>query len=232
MNTSHFLTLYEEILLLALKDKAGTVFATVNYHFAIGGALIAELLLRENIRIETKRRSKYVELIDGRKSGDPILDECINKIKSAKHRSKIETWINRFSGIKNLKHRIAEKLCQRGILHNDQDTLLLIFKRTIYPEINPEPEKMIIQNLQAAIFEDTDDIAVRTIVLLSLAKHTNLLQVIFDKKDLKTRKERIDKLINGEISGQATKEAVEAMQAAVMVACIMPAVLSATVTSS
>jgi hypothetical protein len=55
-------------------------------------------------------------------------------------------------------------------------------------------------------------------VLLSLAKSTNVLRVNFDKKKLKTRKDRIERIINGEVTGKATKEAVERMKAATMVA--------------
>ncbi len=36
------------------------------------------------------------------------------------------------------------------------------------------------------------------------------------------------KLVNGDLMGKATKEAIEAAQAAVMVACVMPAVMVAT----
>ena len=38
------------------------------------------------------------------------------------------------------------------------------------------------------------------------------------------RKKRIEQVINGDVVGPATREAIEAMQAAVMVAVIMPAV--------
>ena len=53
-----------------------------------------------------------------------------------------------------------------------------------------------------------------------------------DKKELKSRKQRIEQIVNGELAGKAAKEAIEAMQAAVMVAAIMPAIISSTVTSS
>jgi len=78
--------------------------------------------------------------------------------------------------------------------------------------------------LRDAIFTDTDQVEPRTVVLLSLAKSTNVLKVNFDKKKLKSRKDRIERIINGEVTGKATKEAIEAMQAAVVVAIMFSAI--------
>jgi hypothetical protein len=51
---------------------------------------------------------------------------------------------------------------------------------------------------------------------------------VFDKRQLKGRKARIQQVVNGELTGKATREAIEAMQAAVMVACIIPAIVVST----
>jgi len=114
----------------------------------------------------------------------------------------------------------------------DEEKILLLFTRRIYPEINPDPEREIIGRLRNAIFTDTDDVAARTVVLLSLAKSANILPVIFGKKEIKQRKQRIEQIVNGEITGKVTKEAIDAMQTAVMVACIMPAIIIASTSST
>ncbi len=49
MFRSEKLYLHEKIMLLALRDKEGTVNFGVNYSFAIGGAILAELLLSKHI---------------------------------------------------------------------------------------------------------------------------------------------------------------------------------------
>jgi hypothetical protein len=139
--------------------------------------------------------------------------------------------VSRFSGVKNLKNRVAQQLVRRGILKADEDKVFLIFTRKIFPEVDPGPERKLIERLREAIFGDSDNIDPRTVVLLSIADSTGLLKVVFDKKALKTRKERIEQVVNGELSGQATKEAIAAMQAAVMVAVIIPAVVTATTTA-
>jgi pyruvate/2-oxoglutarate dehydrogenase complex dihydrolipoamide dehydrogenase (E3) component len=87
----------------------------------------------------------------------------------------------------------------------------------------------LIERLRRVIFTDTRDIDPRTVVLLSLANSTGILKVVFDKKKLKDRKDRIKQIVNGEITGKAATEAIQAMQAAIMVACVMPAFVATTV---
>ena len=142
----------------------------------------------------------------------------------------METWVSRFAGFKELKHRIAERLCEQDILRADRDKLLLIFSRRIYPEIDPTPEIELIGRLRKAIFTDTDHLDPRTAVLVSLASSADLLKTVFAKKDLAGRKQRIEKIINGEVIGEATQQAIAAVQAALLVTCILPTILTTSTT--
>ena len=209
-------------MLLALKDKKGTIASGTHYQYAIAGAILAELLLSKRIEVELVKKKKFASIVDSTLLGEPLIDECLEKIKNAKRRTQLQTWVSKFSGVKNLKHRAAEGLIRRGILRADEDEVLLIFNRKIYPEVDPGPETELIERLRQAVFMDSEDIDPRTVVILSLANSAELLKVHFDKKKLKIRKKRIEQVINGEMTGKAAKEAIEAMQAAVMVACIMP----------
>jgi len=231
MAVHNTLFLHEEIMLLALQDEKGTVAPGTMFQYAISGAILAELLLNNRIEIEEVRKKKLINAVNMSPVGEPLIYECLEKISNAKRRATIQTWISRFVNVKNLKHRVAIQLSRRGILRTDEDKVLWIFTRKIYPEVNPEPERKLIGRLREAIFTDTNDVDPRTVVLLSLANSADLLKVVFDKKKLKSRKKRIEKIVNGELTGKATKEAIKAMQAAVMVACIMPAIIVTTTAS-
>jgi hypothetical protein len=228
MPQKNALYLHEEVMLLALKDKEGIIASGTHFSMAMGGAFLAELLLSNRITVETQKKKKFAQITDTTPFGETLLDECLGKIVNAKRRQQLQTWVQRFSGLKNLKNRTAQQLIQRGILRADEDKVLLIFTRKIYPEVNPIPEKELLKRLHNAIFTDAEDIDPRTVVLLSIANSAELLKLIFDKKELKQRKKRIEQVINGEMTGKATKEAIEAMQAAIVVACIIPAVVVAT----
>jgi hypothetical protein len=223
------LFLYEEVMLLALRDEEGTIASGTMYQYAISSAILAELLLNKRIAVEEVKKKKLVNIISSTPLGDSLIDECLEKIGNAKRRAQLQTWVSKFSGIKNLKHRAAQQLCDRGILRATEESVLLIFSRKIYPEINPGPEGKLIERLREAIFTDSRDIDARTVVLVSLANSTGLLNVVFDKKKLKGRKARIKEIIDGEVTGKAAEEAIQAMQTAVMVACIMPAITTAAI---
>jgi golgi phosphoprotein 3 len=218
--------LYEEIMLLALRNEKGTVGSGHPEH-AVAGAVLAELLLDRRISIEQTRKQR-VELHNLQPTGDPIMDESMETMKGAKRPVSLQTWVSRLAGIKKLRHKVAQQLCHRGILRADEDKVLFIFRRKVYPEINPGPEKQIVERLRAAIFTDEDHLDPRTVVLVSLANATDLLSETFGRKELKKRKKRIEQIVNGEVTGKATKEVIAACQAAVMVAVMMPAIMAST----
>ena len=99
------LFLHEELLLLALRDDAGTIESGAWYKTAMGGAALAELLIAERIRIDKSTKNGLVDTVSGKRLGDPYLDECLNKIRSAKRRASASTWVQRFANVSDLKHR-------------------------------------------------------------------------------------------------------------------------------
>ncbi len=231
MTKINTLFLHEEILLLALRDEEGTIAGGQMYEYAIGAAVLSELLLSKHITVDKSNKKKHIKIENDTPIGDSLIDECLQKIASAKRKANLTTWVSRFATTKNLKHRVAQQLVNRGILRADEDKVLFVFSRKIYPEVNPQPERKLIERLRKTIFEDGKDFDSRTVVLLSLANSAELLNLVFDKKKLKNRKDRIEKIVSGELAGKAAKEAIEAMQAAVVVAAIMPAIMASTITS-
>ena len=93
----------------------------------------------------------------------------------------------------------------------------------------PLSEKQIIDRLRTEIFTDRDQLDPRTVVLISLADGADLLNQTFGRKEIKSRKKRIEQIVNGELTGKATKELIAACQTAVMVAAIMPAMMTTTI---
>ncbi len=223
------LYLYEEIMLLALRDEKGTL-AIGFVEQLVAGAVLAELLLEARISVEDSEK-QLVSLDDSQPFGDPIIDECLETMAVGKQCASLKTWVSRLARIKNLKHNVARQLCHRKILRADEDKVLFVFNRRVYPEIDPVPEQQIIERLKAAIFTDREPLDPRTVVLISLANGSELLRQTFGRKELKPRQQRIEQIVHGELTGNATKEVIEACQTAAMVAAIMPAVIVTTVNS-
>ena len=213
-------------MLLALRNEKGTFAGGTMYAQAAGGAILAELILRGRITTVSEGRSTYAVVVDPSSVGDPVLDECLAKMHAAKRRKKLQTWVQQCADLKNLKHRVAAGLADKGILRADEEQILVLFSRRIYPELDPTAERAIVARLREAIAADDQPVAPRTAVLTALAHHSGLLKETFDRQTLKARRARIDAIVKGDAIGKATKEAIQAVQAALMMVVIMPAIMA------
>ena len=79
MTLTNNLYLYEEIMLLSLRDQKGTLEPMVSYREALGGSILAELLLENYIVLDQSKRSKPVQVLKDGPVGDELLDECLEK---------------------------------------------------------------------------------------------------------------------------------------------------------
>ena len=212
------LHLHEQLMLLALRDDKGTLESQASMvGFALGGAMLAELSLKGRIRIGDDKKA-LVDLVDRSPLGEAVLDECLHQVATAKRRTRATTWVQRFAATKRLRHRVAEGLCRRGILRDDEDKVLLFFTRRLYPTIDPVPERRLVDRLRTAIFGDSTSLAAEAVVVVALANATGLLPIHFDRKDLRRRKRHLKRITEGSMAGAATQQAVVAAQQAAVVA--------------
>ncbi len=214
------LRLHEEILLLALRDEKGTVASGTMFKYAIGGGILAELLLNKRVTVKPAGRKKNKHLVflnSATSMSNEVIDECLSKVRFSNNPKSAQSWVMRFAQTKNVKERVAARLCKLRILQADQKQVLWIFNRKTYPEIDHSAEAEIISRLERVIFTDTADVDTRTILLASLASSADILKNVFDKKKLKSRKERINQLVEREVVGRATKKAVQTVKTALAV---------------
>lgn len=230
MRDDQTLSLPEEILLLALHDEKGTVGIESMYSYAVGGAVVAELALRGRIRLAESGKKKLVEIVSDQPTGKQFLDDCLARIAEDPKVRPVEKWVSRFAETKQLKHRLAQQLCDLGILSADEDKILLLFTRRIYPELDPRPERELVERLRRAVLFSSGSVEARTAVVISLAHHSGLLRNALSKKEIKEHKARIEEIGSGDAVSEATRDAIEAVQAAIVVACTIPSV--AVVTST
>jgi len=234
------LWLQEEVLLLALKEDKGTPHSSM-YSIAMGGAMLAELLLNERLVLEEKPRKKplkpgkkpaYLVAVDNPKQlADPVLDECLHRVVTSKKPRSPQDWVTRFGQLKDLKRRVAVGLCRKGILREREDRILVLFRRTAYPTLDGAPERRVVDRLQDAVAGDSMDLDARTAVLAALANGTGILKHVLGKDLVKQRKDRIQEIGEGDIVGEATKVAVQAAQAAIIAATTASSVAVAAATA-
>jgi len=209
------LYLYEDLLLLALHDEKGTVRLGVSDGHAMAGAMLAELVMMGRLRAVGE--DMEVEVQDGAPIGDVLLDEVLDFVRDSKKPKPLKHWISKVSYWKNLRVRVADQLCERGLIERKDETVFFVFSKTTFPEVDGAHEQTIVEHLRRVIFEDVQGVDARTVVMLSLAFHTEILEVVFDRKDLKARKERIESVIEGDASGEVAATLIQELQIAALV---------------
>ncbi len=209
------LLLHEELLLLALNDEEGSGRSDL----AVAGGLLAELSLRAAVVVEKRKRAVMVTVTDAgadASTGDELLDECLEDLRTSKKERTATHWVTKFSQKKDLKHRVAGPLVERGILDENKRKFLFI-QYTRYPELNPLPEAEMTERLRNAIEYDHAEPTDRTVALVALADAASLLRNNLDKKMLRARRKHIKELAEGATTAEVVKAAIEATAAAMVV---------------
>ncbi|MEM8882900.1 MAG: GPP34 family phosphoprotein [Planctomycetota bacterium] len=222
------LPLHQKLMLLMLRDDTGTMEPhTGSYPLALGGAILAELMLVDAVSIDEDKQ-RTVRRARPQPLKDPILDECLTLVTKAKKPRGAAHWVAAFGARPRLRHRIAEQLCREGILEDSEDKVLFFFTRAVYPTIKPEPERQLVRSMREAVMGSSDRLDADTVLLIALAHATGLLPIHFERRELKERKERLKQITTGDLVGGATADAVRAAQQAAQAAA-MSAIITSTV---
>lgn len=214
---SHPLRLHHELLLLALHDDKGTVQVSGMLDIGLAGALFCELLLDERVELRPEgRRGRPLTTVVSRATfGDEVLDEGLRLLAEARRRANPANTVSRLARIKRLRARTAIALCRKGILRESEDRVLWLFKRRIYPTVNPQPEAALVARIRQAIEQPDDPVDPRTALLVTLAQLVGALRPLYPRKELRAHKDRLKELQESAGSGgEAARKAIEAAQAA------------------
>jgi hypothetical protein len=214
------LRLHHDLLLLALHDRKGTLAFGKMIDLGLGGAIMTELVLAERVRIVqegTRRKKELVEVLDASSTGDAAMDAALEKLGEAKRRANPRQVVSRIGRLRGLRPLVARDLCRWGVLREDEQEILLFFRRRVYPTIDPRPERALVTRVRKAL-DGGATVDARTGSLIALADVTGTLAAIYDRKDRKRLKARIKNIAATSAAGTGTKQAVEAAQAAVVAA--------------
>jgi len=160
---------------------------------------------------------------------DEILCEVLQLIKASDKPRNLSHWVSKAAQIRDLPHRVAGQLAEKGIVTADEKKVLWVFSRRIYPELDGTFEDEIRQRMAALMFGNAAADA-RTTVLVALARHAGLLKENFAPAELEQHQERIANLASGNILAEgATQETIKAIQTAIIVAAIVPSTVASTV---
>jgi hypothetical protein len=208
------LRLHEELLLLSLDDEKGSVRAA-GFKFAVAGGLLAELLLGGRIALQRGAKPSKDRIVpaDPKPFSDPLLDECLDRVRGAKKPRSPRDWVSKFSGIAGLRKRVATGLVRRGILRERRARVLLVFPWSFYPALDPSTRRSLTERLRGAVAGD-GPVDEHTANLVAIAAATGVLKTALGKRLTKERKARIEAIGDETVAGAAAKAAADAARAA------------------
>lgn len=225
------LCLHHELALLILDDSKGT-FEGSMYQYGFAGAILSELLLQGFIGV-TDDKDNLVSVKLAKPTGDSILDEAIGKIAGSAKPYNMQYWVNQIAGLKNLKQRIADQLCELGIVSEAEGKVLWLFTRKIWPEVDGSYEDAIRKRMAEAMFSGSELPDERTAVLIAFANSSGVLSANFAPVELRQHAARIKQISEGKLlAAGATQDAIAAVQAAIMAAVIASTIVTSVAASS
>ena len=188
------LTLHEQVLLLALTDRDGSLLDETRFDVALGGAILAELLLHGYAELEPGEGHPLVTPIRRKRTGDPALDEALVEIHTATRRTSPDRWVRRFAESRELHLKVARQLCRKDALDEHEGRVRLVFRRTVYVDLDPDVRERVLDRIRTAVFEE-DPTDLRTAVLAPLADAGELLTAVFGEERINGQREGLADLV-------------------------------------
>lgn len=215
------LTLPEQILLLVLKDREGSLLQATHFRFTLAGAILTELLLQGRIELDIGTSGPLVTVVDKTPTGDPALDDALDELRTATRRTSPERWIGRFAQHEELHLQVARQLCRKGALKEHEGRVRLVFRRTVYVDLEPEIEARVTDRVRDAVFGD-GEVEHRTALVIALARAGDILRAVFGAEEVLERSDRIvgvlEHVTTDDPSSEGFQEAERALVTATEVA--------------
>jgi hypothetical protein len=210
------MSLAEEFLLLAYADDGTPLTDGMHLDNGLGGALLLELAMDSRIDVVDKR----VVVLDPAPTGEPVLDQALERISSAEKSRKPGYWVSKFA--KDTRPRVLDRLVGAGVLTMEKDRVLGVFPRTRYPAAQgtePAVETDARQRMRAAVLGD-GTVEPRTAALCALVAATDLDRKVFADLDRKRVKARLKEIGQGAWAAKAVQATIEEIQSAILIAIV------------
>ena len=204
---NYFLNVPEEIALLAL-DEDGEIHPKIKnpkFDIVIASAILMDLALRH--QIDTDMENVIPDKLQT--IGDPILDTVIEEIERYGKPLPIKDWIAELSIMGQFfRDEIITSLVAKKVLKIENKKVLWMFSKRVYPLVKDQEIKEVRARIRDMVFSDEIP-EPKDIVILSILKHADLLEVLFTSKEISDYKERINQIAKMDMIGLAIGEELD-----------------------
>ena len=222
----------EDLVLLLLDDETGKLEHATYLDTGIGGALLVELALAENVSVvkgDGLWAQAKVHVSSASPPADPVLAEALGLVGEKPRTA--EDLVGRLG--KKRRDVLLDRLRQRGIIKEKEHRTLGLIPRKRWPTVDSTHEAGVRRALGDVLLRGVlpDQ---RTAALVSLLSSLDLAHKVVDREDLPARevKKRAKEVAEGDWAAKAVKDAVAAAQAAVTATVIASTAATTAATSA
>ena len=218
------LTLAEQTLLIALDDEKGRDTTRWGSDAGLAGALLLDLARLELVGTDAGGK---IAALAGIPPGHELLRDVYTTIARSSKRRDAKAWVERLPhDLTPLRKRVARGLVQRGILSEEHSKVLGILPRTRFPMVDAGPERDLRERLREVLFTDRDP-AEEEAMLVGLLEPLGLIDSLVPKDQRRDARDRAKAVATQSLTGTAVRDAIRAVQAAVIAAIAASTVVSA-----
>lgn len=208
------LTMLEEVVLLAVDEKTGSLRSSREFStaYALVGAAFFDLALAGNIDTDTET----IRIIHTKPTGSAIHDQILANLAQRPELKTVQDWIEEIYRHYDLEGEALKSLIERGILRHEKSKLLWIIDVESFPIVDNKPQQHVALRLANAVLGDEIP-ETRDIMLVSIAAQCDLLYYILSDTTVRLRKSRIEMLSNLETISRKVNAAIESLEAAMRI---------------
>lgn len=216
---SEMLRFAEEMVLLLLDDTTGNFqhIPSWSMDYALAGSVLMDLALENRIDTDLER----LVLVDGTPTGDSLLDPALADIVAdvnAGGERDARYWVEREAErAEATRDECLKRLVAAGILEQQQQRTLFVFKSEHYPAIDPTQEREVRRRIMDVLLsEDIPD--PRDIVIIGIADATGIFKNMLSSRELERVADRIEQVRRLDLIGQAMTQAIRDIEVSIATA--------------
>lgn len=215
------LTVPQAFALLLTEPDGRRAIDGQRFDTGLAGAVLADLAIRGAVSLE----GKYVRVIEGAATGNPLLERIVGTIAASGSPRGAKSWVTKL-GKRPLRDDVFGELVAMGLLTATQRTTLRIFTSTSYPEVDGRPE-MQLRSEVLSVLDGRTAPTPFTAAVVGLLDATRTLRGQFGKVDAT----RVRDITSGSWASMAVQRVLQDVQTAIMVAGVTAATAASTSSS-
>jgi Golgi phosphoprotein 3 len=208
------LTIYEELLLLAIHEDKGIFIHSAEQALKPGlsGAILTELALAGKICTGNNHR---LNLEQNSPTNDPIIDAALKALKKSEKERKFGYWISNLNPKpEKLRRQVIASLVSKGILTQEDDRLIWVSPSPLQPEGKGSSKYWLIKRLRGIILGQ-DEYQPHDLALLSLLHACGLLDLVFLRDERKQASQAINERLVFQAMNDPNLETIQEITATV-----------------